>query len=44
MGWLDNIIGTMHVGLRKSQETMEDRRAWCAAVHVITKIWTRLND
>ena len=42
MGWLDNIICAVYVNLSKFQEIMEDRRAWCAAVHGITKIRTRL--
>ena len=37
MRWLDRIIDSMDINLSKLQETVKDREAWCAAVHVVTK-------
>ena len=34
----------MDVNFNKLQETVSDREAWCAAVHGVTKSWTRLSD
>ena len=41
--WLDSITDSMDMNLRKLQETIEDRRAWRAAVHGVTKsqMWLR---
>ena len=38
--WLDSITDSMHMNLRKLQETVEDRRAWYATVRGVTKSWT----
>ena len=44
MRWLDNITDLMDVNLSKLREILEDRGAWRAAVHRVTKSWTRLSD
>ena len=40
--WLDSITDSMNINLSKFQEIVEDRGAWHAAVHVVTKSWTQL--
>ena len=42
--WLDNVINTMEMNLRKLWEIVEDRGAWCAAVHGVAKSQTQLSD
>ena len=38
MRWLDGTVGyAMDMNLSKFQEMVNDREAWCAAVHVVAR-------
>ena len=38
MRWFNSIADSMELNLSTGQEVMEDREAWRAAVHAVTKI------
>ena len=44
MRWLDGIMDLMDVSLGELQEMVLNREAWNAAIHGVTKSWTRLSD
>ena len=44
MRWLDSITDVMSMNVSKFRETVEDRKAWRALVHGVTKSRTRLNN
>ena len=41
---LGSITDSMDINLRKLREIVEDRGAWHAVVHLVSKSWTRLSD
>ena len=42
--WLDDIIDSVDMSLRKLWEIVKDREGWSAAVHGVTKSKTHFRD